>query len=146
MKPKNTHVLHFVRYFNQATMYQKSKWYFFDQGSIDAWEKWSQSGKMPSQSGKMPPGDKAEIENAKYAKSDIFNFNSTPRCRFWTFTPLFKYLWKITQNVSFRFLIRWVLTNFTEILLHVYQVSWKWYMKITWDFICFNYWQHIIGM
>ena len=35
MKPKNTDFLRFVWYFYQATMYQKSEWYFFDQGSID---------------------------------------------------------------------------------------------------------------
>ena len=34
MKPKNTKFLHFVWYFYEATMYQKSEWYFFDQGSI----------------------------------------------------------------------------------------------------------------
>ncbi len=35
MKPKNTHLLRFVWYFYQATMYQKSEWYFFDQGPTD---------------------------------------------------------------------------------------------------------------
>ena len=35
MKPKNTDFLRFAWYFYQATMYQKSEWYFFDQGSID---------------------------------------------------------------------------------------------------------------
>ncbi len=35
MKPKSTQFLHFVWNFYQATMYQKSEWYFFDQGSID---------------------------------------------------------------------------------------------------------------
>ena len=39
----------------------------FDQGSID--------GKC-GQSGKTSPGGRAKIENVKYAKSDIFNFNS----------------------------------------------------------------------
>ena len=33
------------------------------------WEKWSQSGKMPA-------NGRAEIENVKSTKSDIFNFNS----------------------------------------------------------------------
>ncbi len=35
MKPKNTHCLRFAWYFSQATMYQKSEWYFFEQGLID---------------------------------------------------------------------------------------------------------------
>ena len=35
MKLQNTDFLCFVSYFYQATMYQKSEWYFFDQGSID---------------------------------------------------------------------------------------------------------------
>ncbi len=35
MKLKNTDFLRFVWYFYQTTMYQKSEWYFFDQGSID---------------------------------------------------------------------------------------------------------------
>ncbi len=35
MKLQNTDFLRFVWYFYQATMYQKSEWYFFDQGSID---------------------------------------------------------------------------------------------------------------
>ena len=30
----------------------------------------------------MPPGGRAEIENVKYAKSDIFNFNSATRWPF----------------------------------------------------------------
>ncbi len=35
MKPKNTDFLHFVWYFYQDTMYQRSEWHFFDLGSID---------------------------------------------------------------------------------------------------------------
>ncbi len=35
MKPQNTVFLRSVWYFYWATMYQKSEWYFFDQGSID---------------------------------------------------------------------------------------------------------------
>ena len=50
---------------------------------VHRWEKWGLSGKMP-------PGGRAEIENVKYAKCDIFNFNSTTRWHFWTFTPLFR--------------------------------------------------------
>ncbi len=50
---------------------------------VDRWEKWSQNGKMP-------PGGRVEIENIRYAKSDILNFNSTTRWRFWTLTPLFQ--------------------------------------------------------
>ena len=42
-----------------------------------------------SQSEKMPPGGRAEIENVKYAKSNIFNLTSATRWHFWTFTPLF---------------------------------------------------------
>ncbi len=48
---------------------------------VHRWEKWSQSGKMP-------PGGRSEIENDKYAKNDIFNFNSATKWRFWSFTPL----------------------------------------------------------
>ena len=79
-------------------------------------EKWSQSWKMP-------PGGRAEIESVKYAKSDIFNFNSATRWRFGTFTPLLPSMEHYLKKVSFRFLICRVLTIFTEILLHVYQVS-----------------------
>ncbi len=62
-------------------MYQKSESYFvFDRGSINE--------KKLSQSGKMPPGDKAEIENVKYANGGIFHFISATRWRFWTLTPL----------------------------------------------------------
>ena len=35
MKPKNSHLLCFVWYFYQFTMYQKSEWHFYNQGSID---------------------------------------------------------------------------------------------------------------
>ena len=35
MKPKNSNFVRFVWYFYEATMYQKSEWYFFDQRSID---------------------------------------------------------------------------------------------------------------
>ncbi len=49
---------------------------------VHRWEMWSQSGKTP-------PGGRGEIENVKYAKSDIINFNSATRWHFWTFTPLF---------------------------------------------------------
>ncbi len=35
MKPKNTNILRFAWYFYQEMIYQKSEWYFFDQGSID---------------------------------------------------------------------------------------------------------------
>ncbi len=49
---------------------------------IHRWEKWSQSGKMP-------PGGRAEIENVKSAKSHLFNFKSATRWHIWAFTPLF---------------------------------------------------------
>ena len=74
----------FVWYFYEShdRCIEKSEWYFFDQGSID--------GK--SQSGKTPTGGRAEIENVKYAKSYIFNFNFVIRWHFWTFCLIF--LWK----------------------------------------------------
>ena len=75
---------------------------------VHRWERWSQSGKTL-------PGGRAEIKNVKYAKSDIFHFNSATM---WTFELL-----HCPKKESFRFLINWVLTNFTEILLHIYQVS-----------------------
>ena len=100
--------------------------------SHDAWKIWMilfwprvHRWEKLSQSGKMPPGGKAEIENGKYAKSEIFNFNSSTGWHFWTFTPLFLSMEYCPKKVSFRFLIHWVLTNLTEILLHVYQVSLK---------------------
>ncbi len=35
MKLENSHLIYFVWYFDQFTMYQRSEWRFFDQGSID---------------------------------------------------------------------------------------------------------------
>ncbi len=49
---------------------------------VHRWEKWSQSGKML-------PGGRTEIENIKSAKSNIFNFNSATRWHFWTLNPFF---------------------------------------------------------
>ena len=49
---------------------------------VHRWEKWSQLWKMP-------PGGRAEIENVKSAKSDIFNFSSATRWHFSTLDPLF---------------------------------------------------------
>ncbi len=85
---------------------------------VHRWEKWSQSGKTP-------PVGRAEIENVKYAKSDIFNFNSATRWRFRTFTPLFTSMEHCSKKCHSDFLIRWVLANFTEIFIHEYQVSLK---------------------
>ena len=60
----------------------KNIWMILFWPKVYRWERWSQSGKMP-------PAGRAQIKNVKYAKSDIFNFNSTTRWHIWTFTPLF---------------------------------------------------------
>ncbi len=94
MKPKNTDFLRFAWYFYQATMYQKSEWYFFNQGSID----WKSEVIV-----EMSPGGRADM---------LLNFYST-----------FPIYGTLPKKVSFIFLIHLVLTNSTEILHHVYQVS-----------------------
>ncbi len=81
-------------------------------------EKWSQSGKTP-------PGGRAEIGNVKYAKKWHFQFQLRHQVALLNFYSTFHIYGTLPKKVSFRLLIRRVLTNFTEILLHVYQVSLK---------------------
>ncbi len=112
--PKNTHFLWFAWYFYQVAMYEKSEWYFFDQGSIDEKSE-----------------DKVEqchlVEELKLKMLNMqkvtFYISTLPPGGASEILLHFSYLQNIAQKESFRFFIRWVLTNFTVILLHVHQVS-----------------------
>ena len=76
---------------------------------------------------------KSKLENAtwwqswnwkcKICKKWHFQFQLRHQMALLNFYSTFPIYGTLPQKVSFRFLIRRVLTNFTKILLHVYQVS-----------------------
>ena len=75
---------------------------------VHRWEKLGRSGKTP-------PGDRAEIENVKYAKGDVFNFNPATQVALFNFYSTFPIYGPLPKKVSFRFVIRLLFTNFTGI-------------------------------
>ncbi len=95
-------------------MYQKSEWYFFDQGSTD--------GKSEIKVEKRYLVAELKLKMLNMQKV-TFSISTLPPGGAFELLLHISYLWNIAQKVSFRFLICWVLTNFTEILIHVYQVS-----------------------
>ena len=73
MKPKNTNILRFVWYFYQEMMYQKSEWYFFDQGSIDGKSEVEKRHLVAELKLKMP-----HMQNSSYFM--FFILSSTIHC------------------------------------------------------------------
>ena len=63
------------------------------------------------------------VKNVKYAKKWHLQFQLCHQVALLNFYSTFPIYATLLKKVSFRFLIRRVLTNFTGILLHVYQVS-----------------------
>ncbi len=119
MKPKNSYFLRFVWYFYPSMMYQKSEWFFFDEGSID--------GKSEVNLEKTPPVEELKLKMKMLNMQKVtFSISTLPLGGTFKLLLHLFYLWAIALNRVrfFRFLICWVLT-FTEILLHVYQVSLK---------------------
>ncbi len=86
-------------------VYKKSKCPFFLPRALK-WEKLSQSGKAPS-------GGRAEIENVKYATSDIFHQEALFK---FNFTFLIFGLFAKIGDIQ---ILDTSLTNFTEIYPHV---------------------------
>ena len=60
-------------------------------------------------------------------KKRHFQFQLCHQVTLLKFEPTFPIYGPLVQEVSFRFLLRCVLTNFTKIWLHLYHVSLKWH-------------------
>ncbi len=98
MKPRNTDFLRFVWYFYQDTMYQKSEWYYFDQGSID--------GKSEVKVEKCHLEVELKLKMLNMQKL-IFSISTPPPGG--DFEPLFPFfhLWNIAQKSNNQILDMW---------------------------------------
>ena len=89
MTPKTLIFLRFVWYFYQATIYQKSEWHFFDQGSID--------GKSKVEMKKCPLVAELKLKITNIQKV-TFSISTPPPGGTFELLLHFSNLWNIAQK------------------------------------------------